>query len=135
SGQITVGHLRSGHRAAAWRVRRGFGPAPVLEDAEGDLVAYVVGIAVHVLRVSDGREMVIDTPNATEPVFARFVPSGLFYSFNESYAKRPGRLVFVARSELERALVSKAATPDFPADLSGSGPQATPTTVSFPTAG
>jgi hypothetical protein len=92
--------------AGAARIRR---PAPELEDAQGDLAAYVVGAAIHVLRFSDGREIVIDTPNATEPVFARFVPGGLFYSFNESYHKRPGRLVFVARPELERVLVSRAA--------------------------
>ena len=90
-------------------MRRGFGPAPELEGVQGDLAAYVVGAAVHVVRLSDGREIVIDTPHATEPVFARFVPSGLFYSFNESYAKRAGRLVFVARPELERALASRAA--------------------------
>ena len=78
-------------------------------DGREGLAAYVVGAAVHVLRLSDGREIVIDTPNATGPVFARFVPNGLFYSFNESYAERPGRLAFVARSDLERALASRAA--------------------------
>jgi hypothetical protein len=52
--------------------------------------------------------VVIDTPNATEPIFARLVPNGLFYAFNVAYAKRPGRLVFVTRSELGRALASKA---------------------------
>ncbi|TML13087.1 MAG: hypothetical protein E6G33_12585 [Actinobacteria bacterium] len=107
--RLTVLDLRSGRRTASWPVRRGFGPAPELEDAQGDLAAYVVGAAVHVLRLSDGREFVIDTPNATDPVFAQFVASGLFYAFNESYAKRPGRLVFVPRPELERALASRAA--------------------------
>jgi len=107
SARLTVLDLRSGRGTASWPVRRGFGPAPELEDARGDLAAYVVGAAVHVLRLSDGREIVIDTPNATEPVFARFVPSGLFYSFNEAYHQRPGRLVFVARPELECALASK----------------------------
>jgi len=53
---------------------------------------------------------VIDTRNATEPVFARLVPSGLFYSFNESYAKQPGRLAFVPRADLERALRSGTGT-------------------------
>lgn len=109
SMRLTVLDLGSGRRMGSWPVRRGFGPAPQLEGAQGDLAAYVVGAAVHVLRLSDGREIVIDTPNATEPVFARFVRSGLFYSFNESYDKRPGRLAFVARSELERALASRAA--------------------------
>ena len=109
SVRFTVLDLGSGRRTASWPVRRGFGPAPELEGAQGDLAAYVVGTAVHVLRRSDGHEIVIDTPNATEPVFARFVRGGLFYSFNESYDKRPGRLVFVARSELEHALDTRAA--------------------------
>jgi WD40-like Beta Propeller Repeat len=107
--RITV--LRPGRRTATWPARQGFGPPPELEGAKGDLAVYVVGAAVHVLRLSDGREIVIDTPNATEPVLARFVPGGLFYSFNASYAKRPGRLVFVARPELERALDSRGRRP------------------------
>ena len=105
--RLTVLDLRRGRRTASWPVRRGFGPAPELEGARGDLAAYVVGAAVHVVRLSDGREIVIDNPNATEPVFARFVPSGLFYSFNESYDRRPGRLVHVARMELERAFTGR----------------------------
>ena len=109
STRLTVIDLRRGRRTASRRVRRGFGPAPELEGAQGDLAAYVVGAAVHVLRISDGREIVIDTPNAIKPVFARFVPSGLFDSFNESYEKRPGRLVYVARTELERALATRGA--------------------------
>jgi hypothetical protein len=102
--RLTVIDLGRDRRTASWPVRRGFGPDPKLEDAQGGLAAYVVGAAVHVLRVTDGREIVVDTPNAAEPVFARFVPGGLFYAFNESYRRRPGRLLFVARPELERAL-------------------------------
>jgi Tol biopolymer transport system component len=109
--RLTVIDLGTGHRLAAWPVRRGFGRAANLQDAQRGLVAYVIGVAIHVLRLSDGREIVIDTPNATEPSFARFVPSGLFYSFNESYASRPGRLVFVTRDEVQRALASTAAVP------------------------
>jgi Tol biopolymer transport system component len=106
STRLTVLDLETGRRSAGWPVRRAFGPAPEFEDAHGDLAAYVAGAALHVLRLSDGREIVVDTPNAAEPVFARFVPSGLFYSFNEAYAKRPGRVAFVARSALERAIAS-----------------------------
>jgi Tol biopolymer transport system component len=107
SARLTVLDLRSGRRTGSWPVRRGFGPAAEIEDATRGLVAYVVGAAVHILRLSDGREIVIDNPNATEPVFARFVPSGLFYSFNKSYDRRPGRLVYVPRIELERAFTGR----------------------------
>lgn len=104
STRLTVVDLGTGRRTASWPVRRAFGPAPELEDAQGGLAAYVVGAALHVLRLSDDRELVVATPNAAEPVFARFVPGGLFYSFNEAYARRPGRIAFVARPDLERAL-------------------------------
>jgi len=105
--RLVVLDVGTARRLAAWPVQIGFGSGPVLEGAAGDLAVYVVGAAIHVLRLSDGRDVVIDTPSATEPVFARLVPSGLFYAFNEAYAKRPGRLVFVANSELEHALASK----------------------------
>jgi Tol biopolymer transport system component len=107
--RLVLVDLRSGQQTASWPVRRGFGPVPELEDAQGDLAVYVVGVAVHIVRLTDGREIVVDTPSATEPVFARLVPSGLFYSFNESYDKRPGRLAFVPGSELERALAATVA--------------------------
>lgn len=67
-----------------------------------------MGAAFHMLRFSGGRDVVIRTPNATEPVLARLVPGGLFYAFNEAYSKRPGRLAFVTLSALDRALASRA---------------------------
>jgi hypothetical protein len=100
---VTSFDLRTGHRLARRPVQLGFRSAPELEDAAGDLVLYVVGADIHVLRLSDGRDVVIHTPDATEPVFASLVPNGLFYAFNVAYAKRPGRVVFVTRADLDRA--------------------------------
>jgi hypothetical protein len=97
---LTVFDLGTGRRLAAWPVQRGFGPDPVLEDAGGGLAVYVVGAEIHVLRLSDGRDVVIGTPGATDPVFARLVPGGLFYAFNKAYAKRPGRVGFVTRAQV-----------------------------------
>jgi hypothetical protein len=105
--RIRVLDTTSGRSIVSRSIRRRWGSAPELADAQGHLVAYVVGVAVHVVRLSDGREIVIDTPNATGPVSARFVPNGLFYSFNASYDAHPGRLVFVTRAELGRALASR----------------------------
>ena len=106
--RLTVLDIDTGHRLAAWPVQLGFASGAVLEDAAGNLAVYAVGAAIHVLRLSDGRDAVIDTPDATEPVFARLVPGGLFYAFNKAYAKHPGRLAFATRSQLERALTSTA---------------------------
>ena len=50
AARLTVLDLRSGRRAASWPVRRGFGPAPELQGAQGNLAAYVVGASIHVLR-------------------------------------------------------------------------------------
>ena len=101
----------TGHRLAAWPVQLGFASGAVLEDAGGNLAVYVVGAAIHALRLSDGRDAVVDTPDATEPVFARLVPGGLFYAFNKAYATHPGRLAFATRSQVERALASSAEAP------------------------
>ena len=81
-----------------------------------DLAFNVVGAAIHVLRLSDGRDVVIDTPNATEPVFARLVRNGLFYAFNVAYAKRPGRLALTLDP---LCLITIVASPSRPSAPSG----------------
>jgi len=82
------------------------------DSASGDLqplsayrgfVAYSVGPTIHLLRLSDGREAVLDTPNALGDAFATFVPRGLFYAYNEADSRRPGRLAFVPMAKVERA--------------------------------
>jgi WD40-like Beta Propeller Repeat len=102
---LVVVDLANGRRRTVrWSAERGFGPPPVLADARADLAVYVVGAGVHVLRITDGEEIVADAPNATTPVLARLTSRGLFYSYNEANTRRPGRLVFVPREALERAL-------------------------------
>ena len=67
-----------------------------LADLQGDLAVYVAGREVHVLRVTDGRDVVVRRP-AVGPVHAQLESTGLFYS--------SGRNVnFVPRSELNRRL-------------------------------
>jgi WD40 repeat protein len=101
---VDVFDVLDGGRIADWPVERGLGPQPLLEDASGGLAVYVTGIAVHVHRVADGREFVIRVPQEAGPVFARLVRDGLFYAYNRAYAKPPGRVVFVPRAALLRAL-------------------------------
>ena len=67
-----------------------------LADLQGDLAVYVAGREVHVLRVTDGRDVFVRRP-AVGPVHAQLESTGLFYS--------SGRNVnFVPRSELNRRL-------------------------------
>jgi TolB protein len=98
--RLAVYDVLGWRRIGSWPMKRGFGPQPILEDALGDLAVYRIGIALHVFRVSDGREFVIRIPEEAGPVFARLVPDGLFYAYNRAYAKPPGRVVFVPRSAL-----------------------------------
>jgi hypothetical protein len=101
--RLAVYDVLGGGRVGSWPLRRGFGPQPLLEDALGGLAVYRVGLALHVFRVSDGREFVIRIPNEAGPVFARLVRDGLFYAYNRAYVRPPGRVVFVPQAALLRA--------------------------------
>lgn len=71
------------------------GSRPFLLDVQRDLVVYVTGGAIHLLRVSDGRDVALDLPGAAPWLDARLEPSGLFVTWNQMYNRRPGRMAFV----------------------------------------
>ena len=71
-----------------------------LEDVHGDLLAYVVDTHVHVLDLSNGREVVVNTPGATGPAHAAFGSGGLFYSYNLARGAPLGRILFVPLNKL-----------------------------------
>jgi Tol biopolymer transport system component len=75
-----------------------------LLDIHGNLVAYSTAGAIHLLRVSDGRDRALALPRAAPPFNARLDASGLFVSWNRMYDRRPGRIAFVPLRTLERAL-------------------------------
>ena len=67
-----------------------------LADLHGDLAVYIDGRDLHVLRVTDGTDVVVRRP-AVGPVHAQLESRGLFYS--------AGRNVhFMSRAELNRRL-------------------------------
>ena len=105
--RVVVYDIASGRRRASWRwpSELGYGR---LAGVAGDLGAYVVGMAIHLRRLSDGREVVVDLRTAAEPVHARLTHAGLFYSYSDPRSVPAGRAVFVARAELERALARAA---------------------------
>ena len=59
------------------------------------------------MRLSDGRDVVLDTPGATTPTLASFGAGGLFYAYNEAYSKQPGRVGFITTGALEHAISAK----------------------------
>ena len=73
-------------------------------DVQGDLVVYETGGAIHMLRLSDGRDKAPRLPGATPELDAGLEPSGLFVSWNKMHDRRPGRLAFVPLHALSARL-------------------------------
>jgi hypothetical protein len=61
--------------------------------ARGDRVKLVYDAgAIHLLRLSDGRDKALRLPAAAPSLDAHLEPAGLFVSWNKMYDRRPGRL-------------------------------------------
>lgn len=69
-----------------------------LADLQGRLAVYIHGRAIHVLRWTDGTDVVVRRP-ATGPVHAELEATGLSYSSGR-------RVFFIPRSEIDRRLRS-----------------------------
>ena len=80
------------------------GSRPFLLDVQRDLVVYATGGAIHLLRLSDGRDLALDLPGAAPWLDARLEPAGLFVIWNKMYDRRPGRLAFVPMQAVRRAV-------------------------------
>lgn len=80
------------------------GSRPFLLDVQRDLVAYVTGGAIHLMRLSNGRDVALDLPGAAPSLDARLEPSGLFVTWNQMYSRRPGRMAFVPMRAVLRGL-------------------------------
>ncbi len=78
--------------------------AITLEDADGEFAVYTAGIAIHVLRLTNGHDRVVRIPGEAQPAHAELEPSGLYYSYNETGSAKPGRLAFVPVAELSAHL-------------------------------
>jgi Tol biopolymer transport system component len=80
------------------------GDGPTLLDLQGNLAVYGTGGAIHVLRLSDGRDLALALPRAAPPLDAQLEPSGLFVLWNRMYALRAGRVMFVPLHALQQAI-------------------------------
>jgi hypothetical protein len=70
-------------------------PAPLrLADYQNGVAVYVLGRVVHLLRLSDRRDVAIRAPGVG-PVHAQLEPPGLFYSYSPAGNPSRGRVAFV----------------------------------------
>ena len=70
-----------------------------LVDVQDQIAVLVAGRDIHLLRLSDGRDTVVEAPG-TGPVLAQLEPSGLFYSYESDDKSYPGRIEFVSFDQL-----------------------------------
>jgi len=99
TGQIQVRDARNGTVEKRWPVTATNGPV-VLDGARNGFAAYIDGLVIHLLRLSDGRDVALSIPGEEGPVAVDLEPDGLYYSFNEADGRLPGRVCFVPWSEL-----------------------------------
>jgi WD40 repeat protein len=97
-----------GRRLRAYQLVRRATSAAHLEDADGQCVAYAAGAAVHLFRLSNGRDVVVSEPMSAEPVHAQLERAGLYLSYDEKYSQMTGRVMFFPRAEIERLLMNRA---------------------------
>ncbi len=103
-GRLRLLDTVTGATIARLALRRGEGPPPVLSGVQGGLAVYTAGVALHLLRISDGRDVILRTPKIGSGLEARLGPRGLIYVYNAAYSRYSGRLQFVPWHELLRAL-------------------------------
>jgi Tol biopolymer transport system component len=97
---LRVYDAATGHPRQSWPVGRG-GRRRALEDIRAGILVYVSGIALHVMKVSSGADLVVGFPNEVGPVHARLTATGLVYSYNQAYARRPGVVGFIPQAALD----------------------------------
>jgi Tol biopolymer transport system component len=101
---VSVFAERTGRRLAVWRLPQfDAWPAPQLLDGYRNLVLYRRA-AVYLLRITDGKSVVLRAGAQAPPAWAQIGRVGLFYLYNAPYAQRPGRVRFVPLGRLVGAL-------------------------------
>jgi hypothetical protein len=94
--------LRSlgGEESRHWPLVDEGGGSPWLVGVEGDLAVYVSGVAVHVLRLSSGADVVLALSGQGPEIDVELTTAGLFYGYDAVYTAKPGRLGFVSLRDL-----------------------------------
>ncbi|MGD0272631.1 MAG: hypothetical protein ABSB96_02725 [Gaiellaceae bacterium] len=98
NGSLEVYNVASGSLTKTIPLAAG-SSKPVLRDLKDGLAVYVRGLAVHVVRLSNGKNLTITVPGAG-PVDAQIESTGLYYSYNLPKATNQGRIVFLPFADL-----------------------------------
>jgi TolB protein len=101
---ISLYDTSTGARTGTRPLVRDEAERPGLLDVQGKLAVYTTGGAIHVLRLTDGRDLALAVPRAAPPLQAELAPSGLFLLWNRMYDRRPVRVSFVPSRALESAV-------------------------------
>ena len=83
---------------------------PRLLSIRNGYAVYVSGIELHLLRLRDGLDRVLDLPEQSGPVDAVLTARGLFVSLDQAYAAQSGRILFTPWSSIHSYRVSTAST-------------------------
>jgi hypothetical protein len=97
---VDVYDVETGRLVNTWAMAKG-----VLEDAHRGIAVYVTDTAVHLIRLRDGRDVVLSTPTKAfgeGPLHAQIEAAGLFYSYVNYKSARPGHVAFVPYRQLVR---------------------------------
>jgi len=78
----------------------------ILRDLEDRLAVYILGRKVHVIRLSDEKDISYSPPGKGA-VDAQIESSGLFYSYNFPHGNDHGRIAFVPWKKLLQKLASR----------------------------
>src|SRR5205807_1186052 len=77
--------------------------SPFLADVESGIAVYRAGDALHLLRLSDGRDRIFRQVKGLTD--AQLEPGGLFYAYNvPAGGAKPGRVTFVPFAQVAAAL-------------------------------
>jgi TolB protein len=102
-GRVWTHDLATGAERS-WPTVDAGGAPPRLAGVEGDLAVYVSGVAVHVLRLSSGRDVTLALPNQGPWIDVELTADGLFGSYDAPYVRHPGRLVFAPLAGIAAAV-------------------------------
>ncbi len=75
------------------------GPPSLLSIRNG-YATYASGIEVHLVRLRNGIDRVLNLPGQAGPVDALLTPRGLFVSYDRAYESQAGRISFLPWSKI-----------------------------------
>jgi len=73
---------------------------PQLLTVGAGYAVYASGIELHLLRLANGNDRIVDLPGQDGPLQALLTTEGLFLAYDQGYDPQPGRILFVPAANL-----------------------------------